>query len=179
MLEGAGFGSPRKLVAQFQLKDFAVFKVMFTAVIVAGAGLLALDAAGMMARTTLYVPTVYFWGIASGGALIGAGFAVGGYCPGTAVAGLGSGRIDALVFMAGMVAGVWIFAGGFDWLRPLYTAGEGPAGLTADQMLSVSPWLVLAAMVAMAVVGFAFAARLEGARGGPLTSADARTRDDN
>ncbi|MCO5126332.1 MAG: hypothetical protein M9957_03165 [Rhodobacteraceae bacterium] len=38
-LEAAGFGSPRKLTAQFSLRDFAVFKVMFTAVLVAAIGL--------------------------------------------------------------------------------------------------------------------------------------------
>jgi hypothetical protein len=45
-----------------------------------------------------------------GGALVGAGFAVGGYCPGTSVAGLFSGRLDALVFVLGVVLGTIGFA---------------------------------------------------------------------
>ena len=35
VLENAGFGSPVKLSAQFKLTDWAVFKVMFTAIVVA------------------------------------------------------------------------------------------------------------------------------------------------
>ena len=37
-LERAGFGSARKLVAQFYLTDLAVFKVMFTAIVTAMLG---------------------------------------------------------------------------------------------------------------------------------------------
>ena len=38
-LERAGFGSARKLVAQFYLRDLAVFKVMFSAIVTAMLGL--------------------------------------------------------------------------------------------------------------------------------------------
>ena len=135
VLEGAGFGSPRKLVAQFQLRDFAVFKVMLTAVVVCALGLWLAQGAGWIKPGAVYVPTSFFWSIAGGGALIGAGFAIGGYCPGTAVAGLGSGRLDALVFIAGMVIGVWGFAALFDVVTPFYQAGKGPEGQTLPALL--------------------------------------------
>ena len=49
VLENAGFGSPVKLSAQFKLTDWAVFKVMFTAIVVAAFGLWGLRAVGLMA----------------------------------------------------------------------------------------------------------------------------------
>ena len=171
-LEGAGFGSARKLTAQFTLRDFSVFKVMFTAVIVAATGLWLAETLGMMPPRSVFIPTLYVWGIAIGGVLIGAGFALGGYCPGTSAIGLASGRWDALVFIAGMVAGVAIFAWGFDAITPLYREALGSKGQTLDQLLGVPVPVILIAMTAMAVGGFWLGGRLERRFGGPINSSD-------
>ncbi len=48
ILENAGFGSPRKLTEQFTLRDWSVLKVMFTAIVVAAAGLQGLAALGVL-----------------------------------------------------------------------------------------------------------------------------------
>jgi hypothetical protein len=78
-LERAGFGSPRKLTAMFYLRDFAVLRVMFTAVVVAMAGLLILGGIGQIDLEMLAIPDTYLWPQALGGLVIGLGFAVGGY----------------------------------------------------------------------------------------------------
>lgn len=172
VLEGAGFGSPRKLTAQFRLSDWSVFKVMFTAVIVAAVGLWVAESTGIMGANAVYVPTLYFWAIALGGGLIGAGFALGGYCPGTAAVGLGSGRIDAVVFILGMVAGTAVFASVFEPLEGLYLAAKGPDGQTVSAFIGVPDWLVLAALIAMAVAGWLVGSRFERRLGGPVTVED-------
>lgn len=169
-LEAAGFGSPRKLTGQFTLRDFSVFKVMFTAVLVAAIGLYLLRLAGLMTAQSVFVPTLYFWAILAGGLLIGAGFAVGGYCPGTSLVGLASGRIDALVFVAGMVAGVIVFAQLFGPLTDFYFAAQGPEGQRLTDLLGMPEWLILAVLVVVAAGGFALGSRLEKARGGPFTA---------
>lgn len=171
-LEGAGFGSPRKLTAQFIFRDFAVLKVMFTAVVTAAIGLWLCEALGIIAAGSYFVHTPYYWGMALGGALIGAGFAIGGYCPGTSVVGLASGRLDALAFGAGMVVGVWAFAGGYAWLAPIYTAAQGARGQTLDDLLGVPAWLVLLVLVAAVVAVFQVARRVEPRFGGALTAQD-------
>lgn len=172
VLEGSGFGSPRKMVAQFTLKDFAVFKVMFTAVIVAAVGLWLLEIGGLLKPGSFFVPTMYFGAFAVGGVLIGAGFAIGGYCPGTSATGLASGRLDALAFMAGMVAGVGIFAGVFEKIHAFYIFGQGPKGQTLSQLLGLPAIIILVALIVVAAAGFALANRLERRRGGPLTVED-------
>ncbi len=171
-LEGAGFGSPRKLTAQFTLRDFTVIKVMFTAVIVAAGGLWLARAAGILGQDSVFIPTLFFGSIALGGALIGTGFAIGGYCPGTSAVGLASGRFDALVFMAGMVAGIGLFAGAFDWIQPLYLAGEGPQAQTLDQLLGVPAIAIILAMAVMAAAAFYFGSKLEARFGGPLQASE-------
>jgi hypothetical protein len=170
VLEGAGFGSPRKLTAQFRLSDWSVFKVMFTAVIVAAAGLWLAEVSGMIPARSVYVPTLYFWAVAAGGALIGAGFAIGGYCPGTSVVGLASGRGDAFVFILGMVAGTWIFAAFFEPLEAFYMAAQAPDGQTVPALLGLPDWIVIVVLIVLAVGGWQLGTRLERARGGPVTA---------
>jgi hypothetical protein len=109
-LERAGFGSARKLTAVFYLYDMAVVKVMFTAIVTAMAGLAALSAIGSLDLKELYVEPTNFAAQGLGGLVFGAGFIIGGYCPGTAVAAMATGRKDGMVFALGMLAGVLAYA---------------------------------------------------------------------
>jgi hypothetical protein len=162
VLEQAGFGSPCKLTAQFRLTDWSVFKVMFTAIIVAAVGILLLQVNDTFGSRGFYVAEMYPWGTILGGMLIGAGFAVGGYCPGTSVVGFGSGRIDGLVFMLGMVIGVWAFAGMYDTgLIQSIVNGDPVEARTVPELLGVSPWLVVAVMILMLLGGFLVGRALE------------------
>ncbi|MEJ2434238.1 MAG: YeeE/YedE thiosulfate transporter family protein [Pseudolabrys sp.] len=61
VLENAGFASPRKLTAQFRFEDWSVFKVMFTAIIVAAVGLYAVTTFGAIRPHSVYIPTTFFW----------------------------------------------------------------------------------------------------------------------
>ena len=151
VLERAGFGSGCKLTAQFRLTDWSVFKVMFTAIVFAAVGIYVLELAGWVDPASIYVPIPYMWAVAAGGALIGAGFAVGGYCPGTSAVGVMTGRIDALVFLVGILIGTFAFASLFPMLEPLTTAGELTKGDRLPELLGVPEWLVLAVLVAAAV----------------------------
>ena len=109
-LERAGFGSARKLTAVFYLYDMAVVKVMFTAIVTAMSGLFLLSATGWMDLSELYVEPASYAAQALGGLVFGAGFIVGGYCPGTSVAALATGRKDGMAFALGMLAGVAAYA---------------------------------------------------------------------
>ena len=170
VLENAGFASPRKLTAQFRLSDWSVFKVMFTAIIVAAIGLYAAAGFGWMQTNGVFIPTTFFWATLIGGALVGAGMAVGGYCPGTSTVGFATGRLDAMVFMIGMVLGTGLFAAAFDTLKNFYLAGEGPQAQTLSALFGIPTWAVLAVLIVVAIVGFMVGARLERALGGPLTA---------
>lgn len=151
VLERAGFGSGCKLTAQFRLTDWSVFKVMFTAIVFTAVGIYALEQLGLLQAEAIYVPIPYLWAIAVGGALIGAGFAVGGYCPGTSAVGVMTGRIDAIVFFLGLLVGTYLFAALFPQFDALTTAGEFTQGDRLPEALGVPEWLVLAVLVAAAI----------------------------
>ncbi|MFO7581147.1 DUF6691 family protein [Guyparkeria sp.] len=173
VLEQAGFGSPCKLTAQFRLTDWSVFKVMFTAIIVAAIGILLLQVDNTFGSQGFYVAEMYLWGTILGGVLIGAGFAIGGYCPGTSVVGLGSGRLDGLVFMLGMVVGVWAFAGVYDTSTiQSIVNGAQVSAKTVPELFGVSPWLIVVAMILMLIGGFAVGRMLEQRSHGVYTAED-------
>jgi len=108
ILEGAGFGSPKKLTGVFLLRDFAVPQVMVTAILTAMGALLLLGIVGVD-TASYFTPGTRVGAQAVGGLIFGFGFFVGGYCPGTSVVGLASGKLDALAFMAGLVGGYYFW----------------------------------------------------------------------
>jgi uncharacterized protein len=162
VLEQAGFGSPCKLTAQFRFSDWSVFKVMFTAILVASLGIQLLQLNNTFGSNGFYVSPAMLAATALGGAFVGAGFAVGGYCPGTSVVGAMTGRMDGVVFAVGMVIGVWFFSLNFDaqWVQDILNAGK-LTEKTLPQLLGVSPWAVLLVLAVLAVAGFVMGGRFE------------------
>ena len=171
VLENAGFGSPAKLTAQFQLRDWSVFKVMFTAIVVAAFGLYGLRLAGLMQADSVFVPTALLMASAVGGALVGAGFAVGGYCPGTSVVGLFSGRLDALVFLVGLLLGTVAFAGFYGpAIEAIMGMWELEAGDTMTDAYGISEVAMLGILAATLGAVFFAGSWFERRSAGPVTS---------
>jgi thiosulfate/3-mercaptopyruvate sulfurtransferase len=127
-LERAGFGSSRRLTGLFYFRDMAVLKVMFTALITAMLGLAVVVSMGWInPASQLYMMKTYYGTQAVAGLLFGVGFVMGGWCPGTAMVGLASGKIDALVFLLGAVLGSVLFNELFPLLGDLYRWGMSEA----------------------------------------------------
>jgi uncharacterized membrane protein YedE/YeeE len=166
-LERAGFGSARKLVAQFYLTDLTVFKVMFTAIITAMLGLAALSWMNVLELSEVYLAPTYWAPQIVGGLLLGAGFVIGGYCPGTSIAAAATGRVDGLICALGMVAGTLSFAGLFPWLKGFYLA-DSAGELTLPQLLNLPYGLVVSAVIAMALAAFYAATPIERRFGAPV-----------
>ncbi len=154
-LERAGFGSARKLTAVFYLYDMAVVKVMFSAVVTTLGGLFLLSAAGQLDLSSLYIEPTNYTAQLLGGLLFGAGFVVGGYCPGTSLAAMATGRKDAMVFALGMLAGVWAYAELTPQLDDWYKAtAVGELTLPAVSGLGMGWWaLIFAAFLAFGAWG--------------------------
>jgi hypothetical protein len=156
-LERAGFGSARKLTAVFYLWDMAVVKVMFTAIVTTMTGLAVLSAAGVMNLGELYLEPTNFAAQALGGLVFGAGFIVGGYCPGTSIAAIATGRKDGVAFALGMLAGVMAYAefmpGLEAWIK---TGNRGEMTLPSVTGIGMGWWVyVFVAFLAFAGWGMA------------------------
>ena len=123
ILEQAGFSSSRKLVGLFYGYDFTVLRVFFTAGVVAMVGILGLSHFGLLDLTEIYVNPTYLWSAIVGGLVMGLGFVIGGFCPGTSVSAAAIGKIDAWIFLGGIFIGVLVFTEGYPVFEELYKAG--------------------------------------------------------
>lgn len=170
VLERAGFGNPNKLTGQFRLTDWSVFKVMFTAIVFAAVGLMVLEKTGLVDAGSLFVPPAFLGAAALGGALVGAGFAIGGYCPGTSVVGLMSGRIDAAIFLLGLLLGTVVFAVIYPEIEVLTTLGEFTKADSLPDAFNISDWSIDVGMIFAAVGVFVLGSWMEKKSKGPVSS---------
>ncbi len=159
-LQRSGLGDPHKLTGVFYFRDFTVPKVMFTAILVASAGLYLLSDLHLLDLSRVWIIPTFFWPQLAGGALFGIGFVMSGYCPGTSVAGFASGRLDALVAMLGIAAGSLLFAVLYPLLEGFYLSSDMGIA-TLQKLIGVNHWAVIIALTAIAGAMFAFLDRLE------------------
>ena len=80
LLHRGGVTDYNVIVNQFRLKDFTVLKVMFTAIVVGGIGVLVLHGLG---RADYHIKPANMLGVVLGSAIFGTGMVIYGYCPGT------------------------------------------------------------------------------------------------
>ena len=153
ILEQAGFSTSKKLVGLFYGYDFTVLRVFFTGGIVAMAGVIALQHFGLLDFNLTYVNPTFIWSAIVGGLIMGLGFVVGGFCPGTSVCAAAIGKIDAILFVAGSALGVLLFAEGYPLFEGLYKAGNWGNPQMFDS-IGVSKPLFAFLLTAMALVAF-------------------------
>jgi uncharacterized protein len=155
-LERAGFGSSRKLAAQFYFTDMSVLKVMFSAIVTAMIGIFYLSWIGFMDLSLVYLNPTYIVPQILGGLILGIGFVVGGYCPGTSACGASTGRIDAMVYLVGIFSGIFIFGEIFPWIQG-FADSTFMGTVTLPQLLNVPYGVVVFLVILMAVGAFAAA----------------------
>lgn len=159
-LERGGMGNAKKLAGQFYFTDLAVFKIMFSAILTAMLGLFWMSRLGWLDLSLVYVPETWILPHIAGGLVFGAGFVMGGLCPGTSCVAATTGRLDGMMVVAGMVTGIVGFGLVFPWIRPFYESTPKGA-FTLPDVLHLPYGVVVFLIVAMALGGFALAERIE------------------
>jgi hypothetical protein len=133
--------------------DTVVLKVFFTGAITAMLGLLFFSLFGWIDLSLIYVNPTFLWSAIGGGVIMGAGFIIGGFCPGTSVCAAAIGKIDAMVFIGGIFLGIFFFAEGFPLLKTFYMAGSfGP--LKISDFFGISGGLMALLVIIAALVMF-------------------------
>ncbi len=115
---------------------------------------------GWLDLSLVYLVPTYLLPQVVGGLILGVGFVVGGYCPGTSVAATATGRVDGLIYLLGMFAGMFAFAEAFPLLKGFYLSGAGVA-MTIPRTFGLPYGVVVFAVVLIAVGGFYGAGLLE------------------
>jgi hypothetical protein len=154
VLERAGFGRASTLVGQFYLYNMTVFKVMFGAIVTAMLGLVAVSGMGLIdltgAMESIASPT-YLWPMLVGGFVLGMGFIISGYCPGTSAVSAASGNLDGMVTFGGVILGSLLYSE----IQPAIASfhDSGALGqLFLPDLLGLHP-LLLAVIIGVVAVG--------------------------
>ena len=156
VLESSGFSSSRKLAGVFYGYDTVVLKVFFTGAITAAVGLLFFSLFGWVDLNLVYVNPTYLTSAVLGGVIMGLGFIMGGFCPGTSFCAASIGKIDAMVFVGGLFLGVFIFGEGYPLWEGVFKANfQGFPKLSTVMGVSdgIFTLLMIAAAFAMFWVG--------------------------
>lgn len=160
ILEAAGFSSSRKLAGVFYGYDFVVLRVFFTAAITAMIGMIFFHYFGWMDMSLIYVNPTFLSSAIAGGIIMGLGFIIGGFCPGTSVTACAIGKIDAMFYIGGIFLGVFIWAEGYPLFKDFYMADNlGP--IKVYDSLGMSQGIFAFALIVIALAAFFVTARIE------------------
>ena len=153
VLEQAGFSSTKKLVGLFYGYDFTVLKVFFTGGVTAMIGVLFLAHWGMLDISLIYINPTFLWSSLAGGAIMGVGFIIGGFCPGTSICAAAIGKVDGLAFVVGSGLGVFAFIEGYPMLEKIYL-DEAWGPVLMNDMLGMSKTIFAFLLTAIAIAAF-------------------------
>jgi uncharacterized membrane protein YedE/YeeE len=149
LLQKGGVADYQTILGQLLLRNWTVVKVMGTAIAVGAVGVYALVVRG---AATLDIWPFQLGGVILGALLFGVGLAVIGYCPGTSVTASGQGSRDAMVGVAGMAFGAGVFVAAYPALEPVINGFGNVGKITIVELLGVSLWTVILALVVVITV---------------------------
>lgn len=164
-LEIAGFGKSDKLAAQFYFKDLTVLKVMFTAIIVAMLGVFLTSALGLLDYSLVWVNPTYLWPGIVGGLIMGVGFIVGGFCPGTSLVAVATAKLDGIFFALGVLFGIFTFGETVENFNSFFYSSY-MGRFTLMDWLGIPTGVVVLIVVLMALFMFWGGEKLEAKFGG-------------
>jgi len=157
-LHRVGATNPDVIINMLRLNDLHLMRVILFAIAISSALLFIGLSIGVIAPSHLSVKASY-WGVLLGGVLLGAGWAISGYCPGTGVAALGDGRKDAVFFVLGGLCGAAVYMAAYSALKDtalLENILGGKVTLAAtpnesfDAIIPLIPGVVVALVLAAA-----------------------------
>lgn len=158
LLHRGGVTDYNVIIRQFLFRDFTVLKVMLTAIVVGGVGVWLLHGQQL---ANFHIKPAAMLAVVTGAVLFGVGMVIYGYCPGTGVAAIATGRLDALAGFAGMLAGGVLYALTYDWVAAhILLVGDFGKKRLPD-LASLPEWAWYAALVVMAAAVFVVVARVE------------------
>ncbi len=162
-LNRIGATNPQNIINMLRLTDLRLFKAIAFGIGLSSVLLFGAMAIGIIDPAHLSVKSAYI-GVALGGAIFGAGFAIGGYCPGTSLGGAAAGRKDALVFIVGGLLGAFAYMLSYGWIKSTFlldkiAGGKVTLALTPndkyDAIFSSFSGTILAIVLGVAFMVFA------------------------
>lgn len=163
VLHRVGASNPENIINMLRLTDLHLMKAILFAIGIASSVLFIGLTAGFINPGHVSVKASY-WGVIIGGMLLGTGWAIAGYCPGTGVVALGDGRKDAIPFILGGLLGAFVYMLVYGSLQGSFLLAKIAGGKTTlamtptdyQALISGVPGLVVALIIAVVFTIIAF-----------------------
>ena len=146
LIQRAGASSPRMILASLRLENLSIIKFMATTIAI---GSVAAYLMSLFMPMHFDIKPTYVIGVGLGGLIFGTGFAVGGYCPGTCVVGVGEGRRDAWAALLGGIVGALVFTLVYDAIAGALIKPMDYGKITLASVLHASPLAVAIGLAAV------------------------------
>lgn len=151
LLHRGGVANYNVIVNQFRFRDFTVLKIMFTAILVGGVGVLLLKSTG---HAQYHIKPANMLGVVLGAAMFGVGMVLYGYCPGTGVVALATGSLHAMVGFLGMLVGGVLYALSFRWVEAHIQTVARLGKVRLPELTGIPDWGWFGILAAVAAVVF-------------------------
>lgn len=160
VLEMSGFANSLKLAHQFYFKEQTVLKVMFTGIVVAMLLVFLATGLGLLDYNLIWVNPTYLWPGILGGLIMGVGFILGGFCPGTSLVAAATLKLDGIFFVMGVFFGIFLFGESVGFYEDFwYSSYMGR--YTLMELFDTSTGIVVLGVVIMALMAFFAAEQAE------------------
>jgi hypothetical protein len=118
-------------------------------------GLLYFDYFGWINLSQIFILPTFWTPMLVGGIIMGFGFIMGGFCPGTSFTAIAIGKIDGLVFTIGLYVGIFFFSESFPLFANFYNSGNlGNVTLTDVTGIDASWFAFAFTVIALAAFWF-------------------------
>lgn len=155
ILERSGFGTSRHIAPIFYFRSLMVPRIMVSAIVTAATLILLGTLFGYIDFSQVFIPTTYLWAYLVGGLIFGLGMVMSGWCPGTAVVGIASGKIDAIVFALGLLVGMYFYFDIYTYIADFANAGN-LGKFTIDKLIGgdIRTSYIATVVIAAGLMGF-------------------------
>lgn len=163
ILQKIGAANPQMIINMLRLKDLHLMKVILFAIGISSLFLFISLALGFVDSGHIGVKSSYI-GVIVGGAILGLGWTISGFCPGTGLVAAGAGRKDALSFIAGGLLGAFAYMLVYASLKSSFLfnklGGKMTIATTSNEkfvaLLPNLPAIVVAGLIAIALMTIAW-----------------------
>ncbi|MEW6020432.1 MAG: DUF6691 family protein [Pseudomonadota bacterium] len=150
ILQRVGASSYEMIVNMLRLTDLTIMKFLFLAIGVGSAGMYLvyeLDPA----QAHIGIAPLYLPGVALGGIIFGAGWALAGYCPGTSLVAMAEGKADAAFTVLGGLTGALTLSLVWDYIEPVMVDPLDLGSRSIPDVIGTRPLLVALVFTALIV----------------------------
>lgn len=163
ILQKIGASNPQKIIGMLRFKDLYLMKAILFAIGLSNILLFTFLLFGIVDVSHLSIKSSYV-GVIVGGGIMGLGWAISGFCPGTGLVALGEGRKDAFAFVLGGMIGALFLALIYGKIKDTFLFSDLGGKMTlavtnangSSALFSDIPGIVVAGVIGIIFIVIAF-----------------------